>query len=663
MIRALWLKEWHQLAALRWVGLGLGLGLPLLLGAVAEAARRGWMPFGRISSYSMEDILRDAVPAGLVGLWGLMALLIVAQAFTGDRSAGTEQFLLERPVPRRRIWAVRLAVAGATTLLLALAHTGFWSALSQIVLDMPVGAWRQRIGIMAVGGTVLIVTGLIGGLAGSAFVRSPIQALLSGGVLATAPMLFHSGMNDMFPMARIGMFSVAGLFAWLLLPIYLLASFVMDCRGEPAGRGRWIRGVIVLSIGIVAIPLLFLLSAGPLVRVSSQVGTVAWVPAPRGEGAFLVRGSGDGLDAGLWVDLENPSDRRFFAPPVEWVRWEPTGERFAIVHSAGPFGSVRNQVLVEVRQASDGATLRQFELPEEIVLVVAMDWVGGRVLLIPLSTSQSTIEFVLLDPENGAMTTFTAEADAGAWELLGPYGDGRYDLLRTTPGDPPTHELFPVDFDAGAVSETSRGRFAGRRAFRKRLSPDGRRLLTQQRGSAPVGQPSRGPEVWVYHLESGTHERHADWIDAHWLPDGRLLAVEWGGWSNAATRLIVQQPDGSTAVAREWDGARVFLEPDEQGRKFLAQVWRRSEPQPGEEKGFQPWAASNELVLFDAVNDLWSPIYDGSEAMPCAPSPTWRFAGDDRLALINGGRLGLRSIEGDGEIEWVIGRPCPEPEL
>src|SRR5437867_13077631 len=114
VFRALLWKEWRQLRALRWSAWGLGAMLPALLLAGAEAASRGVSPMGRLSSYSKPQILIEAVPfTFVVGLWPLLALLPGAPAFCGDRAAGAESLLLERPRPRARVRvALHASLAG-----------------------------------------------------------------------------------------------------------------------------------------------------------------------------------------------------------------------------------------------------------------------------------------------------------------------------------------------------------------------------------------------------------------------------------------------------------------------------------------------------------------------------------------------------------------------
>ena len=134
MFRALLIKEWKQLRTLRWVGLCLGALLPPFLLVVAEAAKRGRLPFGQISDYSVEQLLTTALPFLAAGLWGLLALLFTAQSFAGDRAAGTETFLLERPVPRNRVWWARLVAALGSLLLSIAVHVILWLGLGRLLV-------------------------------------------------------------------------------------------------------------------------------------------------------------------------------------------------------------------------------------------------------------------------------------------------------------------------------------------------------------------------------------------------------------------------------------------------------------------------------------------------------------------------------------------------
>ena len=105
MFVALLAKEWRQLRLLRRLCLGLGVAAVLFLPPLVA-----WS-----TGYSASDAFIDLMPRLLVwGLWSLAALLASVQAFTADRTQGTEAFLLDRPVPRRRAWAVRPGIASSS---------------------------------------------------------------------------------------------------------------------------------------------------------------------------------------------------------------------------------------------------------------------------------------------------------------------------------------------------------------------------------------------------------------------------------------------------------------------------------------------------------------------------------------------------------------------
>ena len=118
MLRTLLWKEWRQLRQLRWVGAGLGMLLPMVALTAPTAARQGWIPFTQAGrGYSSNEVLMEALPLALVfGLWPLLALLMTSQSFSGDRSAGTESFLLERPVERSSVWLARTIASFGSTL-------------------------------------------------------------------------------------------------------------------------------------------------------------------------------------------------------------------------------------------------------------------------------------------------------------------------------------------------------------------------------------------------------------------------------------------------------------------------------------------------------------------------------------------------------------------
>lgn len=161
MFRALWIKQWAQLRTLRWVGLGLGIVLPFFLWAGAAAGKRGWLGFN-LGNYDLVTLFGEALPAFSTALWGLLAVMFAAQTFAGDRADGTDRFLLERPVPRRRTWLARGLASLASSLLVVLGNTLYITALVALVQDGSGTQVYTKIMTALWVGTGLAVLGTIG---------------------------------------------------------------------------------------------------------------------------------------------------------------------------------------------------------------------------------------------------------------------------------------------------------------------------------------------------------------------------------------------------------------------------------------------------------------------------------------------------------------------
>jgi ABC-type transport system involved in multi-copper enzyme maturation permease subunit len=94
----------------------------------------------------------ELLPASFaLGLWPLIALMATAQAFAGDRAAGTESFLLERPVPRARVWCARV-LASSGTLFAVMVASGALAAAVAALTDAPSNlSWSRWFIIIASG--------------------------------------------------------------------------------------------------------------------------------------------------------------------------------------------------------------------------------------------------------------------------------------------------------------------------------------------------------------------------------------------------------------------------------------------------------------------------------------------------------------------------------
>src|SRR5437867_3987699 len=249
VFRALMWKEWRQLRALRWSAWALGAMLPALFLAGAEAASRGLSPVGNLSSYSTTQILTEAVPfTFVVGLWPLLALLLGAQAFSGDRAAGTEGFLLERPVPRSLVWWARLA-SSTGSLLVMLAGPGMSGCAWVAPTGGPAGSgWTGPVRLLALAGPAVTMVALVCAGTAASFLNAPLVAVLMGVILAAVPAAIAVVLSQAFPFARYRNVEIGSAVPWLLLAGYLAASFGGLCRGEPSGRHRVVRGSLTIVL-------------------------------------------------------------------------------------------------------------------------------------------------------------------------------------------------------------------------------------------------------------------------------------------------------------------------------------------------------------------------------------------------------------------------------
>ena len=132
--------------------------------------------------------MRDLLPMVLaLAIWPLLALMVAAQALVADRAAGTDAFLLQRPVPRAHIWRARLLASFATTASILASHTlVWWIAVLALGEGGGFDAGAALGQLLLVGGLASLVA-WIAAAAAAAFVRTPIQGVLLGAVLAAGP--------------------------------------------------------------------------------------------------------------------------------------------------------------------------------------------------------------------------------------------------------------------------------------------------------------------------------------------------------------------------------------------------------------------------------------------------------------------------------------------
>ena len=178
MFKALLRRQWRQLRLLRWSGVGIALLLPPILLSISEAARRGWTVLGQISDYTTATVVGELVPIFMaVAVWPLLALMTAAHAFAADRGNGTDQFLLQRPVRRSRVWLAHGVAALASALTIVLGQCAIWLGWMLLfgqLAAVDVGGMFN----LLLGGLLAVTVGLLAATVAAAFVRTPVQAVL-----------------------------------------------------------------------------------------------------------------------------------------------------------------------------------------------------------------------------------------------------------------------------------------------------------------------------------------------------------------------------------------------------------------------------------------------------------------------------------------------------
>jgi len=632
VFRALLWKEWRQLRLLRWGGVGLGVVLPPLVILAAEGARQGWLPVASLTSYSTETVLRDAVPAfSSIFVWPLLALMFAAQAFATDRSEGTEGFLLARPVRRATVWRAKLVAAIGTTFVVLLLHWLFWWLLMRwtgttvgesgsVVLETSGNELWRNLGSDHVAGVLLSCVAFLAGTAAGSLVRSPMQAILLGFALTLLPAGVAGFLGASFTAVRLGPFHLGWLFSALILVGYLASSYVVDCRGEPAGRGRLSRGMITVALSVLAVPVLLLAAAPTVIRVDARWGLGdSWVtPSPDGAVAIVVN---HWQGAGWLVDTATAETLRFLPPSILAAAWSPDGDRVAVLHTAGAFGRRTIRARVEFFDATGERVGATVDCPEcDGVFLPYAAWAGETLLL------RGGDRLVFLSIDSGERSVLEVGQPAHTWTPLGPTDDGRYFVYRAAwedgrrPSDTEAGTLQEIDVDRRALAPAVRIEGGGHNWYvRDALSGSGRYWI-RLRTSETIDRA-------VIDLETGEERR----FDGHaaWLGEDRLITAVRG---SGESELRLREAEGERTL-RSWPMANLMLRASPDGRHMLVDVIS---------------SGSSEQWIYDVVSDEWA-------AVPPVASHRVQWAGPTTLALAAPGRLALYDLEGDS---WrdVIGR-------
>lgn len=660
MFKALLWKEWRQLASLRWVGLGLGALLPIAALTFASGARQRWMPFvhgGR--AYSAEEILVEAIPLLFVlGLWPLVTLLVTTQSFSGDRAAGTESFLIERPVPRGRIWRSRVVAALGSVATVVAGSTVAWWLLVATRTSPPGGLFVQALRNLGLGGSGSIVASFLAGMVAAALVGSPLAALLLGVVLVAIPVYVAISLGAWSSMALVGPWPVGLLAPGVLAIAYPLASFLACCRGEPAGRGRITRALATLGVGLVVTGLLFVVGTLAALRVSARElhGGAAIEASPAGEAVFVASGGWNTMRGGWIVDLERAKLVRFLPPPLWGPRcWSPDGRRLAVPTSSGPLGSGEPSERIEFCDPAGRPAGRTVQLGERQT-VSGMAWMGNRLVLLlseGMFPEQDRFPSSLRiqDPDRGDSRVAPGPDLALVAGFAGPVEDGRLFLVVRNRGKRAGvrgigYRLLAVDPETAQLGSDSLVEDVGQpTSAAEALSPSGRFWILDRRprdAQAPAVLDLRtGKEVPVEGLVRET---------ARWLRGDILL---WTVRGRDETRLLRATLGETPAVLRRFDGpVEVEVSPDR--RRILVSVLEIS---GGLAAGADepPRPKPLESLVYEAGTGRWVQLATWPSHGTIGRSERTAWAGPTTLARTGPGFLALESLAAPGRLRAVIG--------
>lgn len=644
MFRALVGKEWRQLRLLRGAGAGFGLLLPPLLLALAGASDRGWL-LAPATHTSAATVVQEVLPLTLaLALWPLLALMVASQALVADRAAGTDAFLLDRPVPRSRVWLARVLAACGTTLAIVTSHVAIWWLIVRLLGQPATFDETAALGRMLLQGGVATVVAMLAGIAAGAFVRTPIQAVLLGLVLASVPVaigaLFVGGWFWGYRLQ--GMPIGAGIPVILLIG-YVAGSFVMECRGEPAGRGRMLRGAVLLVAAFIAMPLFQAASAPLVLRWDARLGlgNSTIIPAPSGGVALVL----NNWQRAAWlIDTESHQKLRFFGPPVYGAAWSEDGSQWALLHGAGVAGRHLRELRIEVLDPS-GARLR-----DAIVCGECREWwddevywVEERIVLPGFKDGEECV--LIVDPATGERRPVQIPRPVSRWTLLGPPAAGGLHVLRVLPSSDsagadattrpaPGRVLHRLDVPSASLGPGVDVPSVGYDFFVHRaLSPSGRRWIVR---------PASGDER-IRMLDLTTGEAVVlPAGSATWLTGDRLAwvaAVDPGSFD-----LYVGHPGAERRVrslpGRPW----LWLEPSPDRERLL--IFSRTGTEKAEDNDLRFWVYEPEedgLYEMPAVQDLWFGAV--------------QWAGPDKLAFLEQGSLALVDVGDPATPHYVIGRP------
>lgn len=606
-------KEWRQLRAVRWSGVLLcAVVLLVLLGATLVGDPGTVNPLG-FRTPTVTEIAADIAPIvfGAV-LWPLVVLLTAVQAFTGERSAGTESLLLLQPVGRGTTWwarvvvtiaswAITVLVSALLLYLLALALPG--DAVSRLTATL--GAW------LAWQGAFLPV--LLASVCAAASLGLGSFTVLGGSMVLA---LLLVGLNFWLPLVLflvpLGLpFHKGLLFAVPPVAGFLGLALWTTARGEPAGTGRWKVALVLTLVALLLPPMAYAAFSGSIIEwAAHRAGYKGFKAAPEGPLALQVAGPS------VFVVDKESMERVAFVPPDVWrAEIRDDGRQAAVVHDTLTLAGAGTTVSIFDER---GAVVSEWTDRDLGCTPFEQLYAGSRLLLVCLYEREQVLR-VFDDPASNAEPRRFEPSPGRRWSLGRTDALGRTLVCVETPpdeGEPVRYAVHALDLDSGTLSSEPVLIDIGTiQQCRNRLSPSGRywtghheSVLDLETGETvvepkPVEQAlGRDRREWLAGdllLELPPHDpdRGREWADVFDPATGERWRL--GAWDGARGVYADVSPGGShvllLVVRREADASR-------RADAFVIDVAAR-ELAPADDRAID-WAGAETLALEDGTDIL-----------------------------------------------------------
>jgi len=268
-------------------------------------------------------------------------------------------------------------------------------------------------------GALMLVLLFTGGVLAASFGAKSFGGVLLGGALTAIFGGILAKLGTIYYLFGVRVLAAGGV---LLTLLFLFVSWLMLCRGEPAGRGRPRRGATVLVATSLALILVFFVLAPQLVRAAHYRLNILSYPGYYDGGSnnigatTLMRSQRDG-SVGWLVDPHSAKRLLFFPALYGGAAFSEDGTRLAVANMAGPLLTTSDHLRIELydaqgHQLSESVSLRALHT----VATGELLWKDGRVL------------FTLMGKKRGL---YEADFSTGSTHKIVAFPPGRFRIATT----------------------------------------------------------------------------------------------------------------------------------------------------------------------------------------------------------------------------------------